>query len=133
MAFSPDGILASGLVDGSVKLWDALTKENVAVAPFEEHQSLIESGSFSTDGKTLASGSWDGTVLLWDISPYITPQFAAADFDRDGTVGFQDFLQFAAQFGLSQGDVGYDARFDLDGDGTVGFSDLLILAESFGQ
>ena len=180
--FSPDGtLIATGLQvwgprkQPSVKLWDALTKENVAVAPFEEFHSLIESGSFSTDGKllaygshhgtiklwdvdekesvatmkghvgsvnslsfspdskTLASGSSDGTVLLWDIAPYITPQFAAADFDGDGTVGFQDFLQFAAQFGLSQGDAGYDARFDLDGDGAIGFSDLLILAEGFGQ
>ena len=56
------------------------------------------------------------------------------DFDGDGTIGFSDFVQFAAQFGLGQGDTGYDARFDLDGDdGTVGFSDFLILAGSFGQ
>ena len=72
-------------------------------------------------------------MALWDIVPYTLPQFAAADFDRDGTVGFQDFLQFAAQFGTSQGDAGYDARFDLDGDGAVGFSDLLIFAERFGK
>ena len=67
------------------------------------------------------------------MSPYITTQTLAADFDGDGTVGFPDFLQFAAKFGLSQGDTGYDTRFDLDGDGTVGFSDFLIFAESFGE
>ena len=55
-----------------------------------------------------------------------------ADFDGDGTVGFGDFLQFAQQFGLSQADAGYKARYDLDGDGSVGFSDFLIFANAFG-
>ena len=54
------------------------------------------------------------------------------DFDGDGTVGFGDFLQFAQQFGLSQGDVGYGARYDLDGNGTIGFGDFLIFANAFG-
>ena len=56
-----------------------------------------------------------------------------ADFDGDGTVGFQDFLQFAARFGLSQGDERYDARYDLDGDSTIGFSDFIIFANAFGS
>ena len=51
------------------------------------------------------------------------------DFDGDGTVGFSDFLQFAARFGDQQG----DARFDLDRDGEIGFSDFLILARDFGK
>ena len=58
---------------------------------------------------------------------------ATTDFDGDGTVGFADFLQFAVQFGLSQGDTGYDARYDLDGDGTIGFGDFLIFANDFGK
>ena len=33
------------------------------------------------------------------MSPYVTPQTLAADFDGDGTVGFPDFLLFAAQYG----------------------------------
>ena len=45
------------------------------------------------------------------------------DFDGDGTVGFSDFVKFAAKFGLSQDDVGYDAQFDLNGDGEIGFSE----------
>ena len=55
------------------------------------------------------------------------------DFDGDGTVGFSDFVQFAAQFGLSQGDEEYDARFDLDGNGAIGFVDLLIFPGAFGK
>ena len=81
----------------------------------------------------LASGSGDNTVKLWDVSPYTTPQTPTPDFDGDGMVGFPDFLRFAAQFGLSQGDPGYDARYDLDGDGAIGFGDFLIFANAFGK
>ena len=55
-----------------------------------------------------------------------------ADFDGDGTVGFNDFLQFAQQFGLSRGDADFKAQYDLDGNGSVGFSDFLIFAGAFG-
>ena len=44
------------------------------------------------------------------------------DFDGDGTIGLGDFVKFAAKFGLSQDDVGYDAQFDLNDDAEVGFS-----------
>ena len=55
------------------------------------------------------------------------------DFDGDGTVGFSDFVKFAAKFGLGQSDDGFDARFDLNGDGVIGFSDFLIFAQNFGR
>ena len=43
------------------------------------------------------------------------------------------FCIFAAQFGLSHGDAGYDARYDLDGDGIIGFGDFLLFANAFGK
>ena len=55
------------------------------------------------------------------------------DFDGDGTIGFGDFLKFAAKFGLSQGDAGYEAQYDLNDDAEIGFADLLIFAENFGK
>ena len=67
------------------------------------------------------------------MSPYITPLFLMSDFDGDRRVGFLDFLLFVAQFGLSQNDEAYDARFDLDGDGAIGFGDFLIFANHFGK
>lgn len=131
-AFSPDGkLLAAGWFSGAIRLWDLTSKE--VVATLRGHRGWVNSLSFSPDGTTLASGSRDGTVLLWDTAPYVTPRSAPADFDGDGKVGFPDFLLFAAQFGLSEDDAGYDAQFDLDSDGAVGFSDFLIFAESFGQ
>ena len=69
---------------------------------------------------------------LWSLV-HIPVESPTADFDGDGVVGISDFLLFATQFGLSQGDAGYDARFDLDGDGTIGISDFLIFGNAFGK
>ena len=130
VAFSSDGAL---LVSGSwetVRLWDVETREQIAT--LEGHSGSVHSVAFLSDGTALASGSKDGTMLLWDIAPYITRQTPNPDFDGDGTVGFGDFVIFAARFGLSQDDAGYDARYDLNGNGTIGFGDFVIFANNFG-
>ena len=88
---------------------------------------------------TLTLGSQPGTntvvATAADLEPVTFTATARAreDFDGDGTVGFGDFVQFAAKFGLSQGDEGYDARYDLDGNGAIGFSDFVIFAQAFGK
>ena len=70
ISFSLDGsLLASGSLNGTVHLWDAITGEQIRKLT---HQSLINnqpiSGvSFSPDGRTLASGSIDGRIYLWDV------------------------------------------------------------------
>lgn len=112
-------------------LWDVPYGQDIRT--LTGHTDSILSVVFSPDGMTLASGSYDGTILLWVFSPGAAPKTHAADFDGDGAVGFSDFLQFAAKFGLSWGDAGYDARFDLDGDGEVGSADLWIFQKSFGR
>jgi hypothetical protein len=57
----------------------------------------------------------------------------AADFNGDGSVDFSDFISFAQNFGRSEGDANFDARFDLSGDGSVDFSDFIAFAQQFGQ
>ena len=132
VSFSSDGrTLASGSFDASVRLWDVANGQEKAA--LQGHTAFVSSVSFSSDGSTLASGSFDGTILLWDMLPYITPQTANPDFDGNGAVDFADFLQFAANFGLNQGDAGYDTGYDLDGDGAIGFGDFLIFAKAFGR
>ena len=89
---------------------------------------------------TLTLGSEPGTNTVVvrvagteETATFVAETLAMPDFDGDGAVGFSDFLLFAQQFGLRQGDAGYDARYDLDGDGTIGFGDFLIFANSFGK
>ena len=60
-------------------------------------------------------------------------QVLTPDFNRDGVVNFADFLAFAGQFGLRQGDGRYEAKYDLDSDGVIGFGDFLIFGSSFGK
>ena len=63
VSFSPDGILASGGWDRTVKLWNVETQRDFATLP---HLNTVESVAFSSDG-ILASGS-SGTVKLWDVA-----------------------------------------------------------------
>jgi WD40 repeat protein len=69
LAFSRDGkVLASGSEDGSVKIWDMATRQELAT--LNGHTGKVSAVAFSSDGKILASGSEDKTVKLWDVASH---------------------------------------------------------------
>ena len=115
MAFSPDGTLLASAggeefqEDGTIKLWDVATHENIAT--LEGHTDPVFSVVFSPDGTLLASGSGDGTdgtIKLWDVATReniatlrnVVGDVASVAFSPDGTMlasaslsdaGFFDF------------------------------------------
>jgi WD40 repeat protein/serine/threonine protein kinase/tetratricopeptide (TPR) repeat protein len=65
--FSPDGkLLASGGNDGTVKLWDPASGQEIST--LAAHSGQVRGLAFSPDGQILASGGFDGPVTLWDAA-----------------------------------------------------------------
>ncbi len=67
VAFSPvnPNLIASAGGQNTVKVWNL---QNTTVKILEDHTDVVNSVTFSPDGKWLVSGSDDATIKVWDIS-----------------------------------------------------------------
>ncbi|MBT4137070.1 MAG: hypothetical protein HOE48_04095, partial [Candidatus Latescibacteria bacterium] len=56
-----------------------------------------------------------------------------ADFNSDGNVNFNDFVNFTQGFGVAPRDASHNSKLDLDGDGPIDFQDFLLFVSHFGD
>ena len=53
--------------DGTVRLWDPYTAEELLVIEAHEYGSSVDAVDFSADGSKLLTGGWDNTTKIWDV------------------------------------------------------------------
>jgi WD40 repeat protein len=69
LAFSPNGeLLASGANEGTVRLWDV--KSHQQLAQVSAGPLPAKTVAFSPDGRSFAAGDENGTISLWDSATH---------------------------------------------------------------
>jgi WD40 repeat protein/serine/threonine protein kinase len=83
-------LLASSSWDGSLRLWDIESEQQIAI--MREQLKTYLSLAFSPDDSKLVGGGYDGTITVWDVSTPRTPRRVArwkahaGGEERDGCV-----------------------------------------------
>jgi serine protease AprX len=83
-----------------------------------------------------SAGYWTVAINAWELKTAQETYTldielghgSKGDFDGDGDVDFDDFVEFAGAYGTSEGYPTYDASADFDDDGDVDFDDFVEFA-----
>jgi WD40 repeat protein/DNA-binding SARP family transcriptional activator len=68
VSFSPDGSrIVTGSWDGTARVWDAATGEQLAVRAVWNRPSVI-TAAFSPDGRSIVAGDDDGNLTVWNAA-----------------------------------------------------------------
>ena len=113
-------------VDITAKRFDS--RENATEA---NRPRLVVEYEFTSVAQAAAAVKSEGvkSSTTRDLA-FAEPNVIPGDADRDGEVGFRDFILLATNFGKT------DAAFadgDFGGDGIVDFTDFVVLAQNFGR
>jgi WD40 repeat protein len=65
LAIGPGDLVASASGDGTARIWDLSTREELLTV--RGHTGSVQSVAFSPDGRLLATAGDDGTARLWDV------------------------------------------------------------------
>ena len=93
MGFNADGsLLATGGLDGTVRVWDAASGECLRV--LRGHTHFVMCCAFNRQGSVVASGAYDETVRLWEVKtgacvrklPAHSDPVTAVDFSADSSL-----------------------------------------------
>ena len=159
LALSPDGKRLYATDRTNARVLVINTELNRVILKWASRGRETRDVAVSADGKTVYAANQDSNELLffdaasgfvrktltledgprgiavrgrpvYVDAPVTDPR--RADFDRDGIVGFGDFVLLARSFGTSSGDPNYDANLDLNGDQQISFADFILFAAVFG-
>ena len=72
--------MATGHHDGTVRIWDPTSGEQLAV--LRGHDAPVSSVAFSTDGSRLASVGYEGVVRVWALDLDELVQIAERELTR---------------------------------------------------
>ena len=140
-AVSPDGEVVVGFsgteFEAKQFIWDAeygirdfqayLAGEGI---DFEGYDDVSVNG-ISADETVFVGAARNIELDVYEgwVADLMPTRELLADFDRNGTVNFGDFLLFSTAFGQTVPPA--DAKFDLNGSGTIDFPDFLMFSDDF--
>ena len=117
----------SGYNDGA---WDApgIMSSNAGATPGASVGYAEAADVLGLSGN--ATALWNGHVV--DATTILIDYTRAGDASVNGTVGFEDLVRLAQNYGAPAGINGW-AKGDFNYDGNIGFEDLVLLAQNYNQ